>query len=168
MRCSVTQAAKAVKRIYWPGYYPMENQILDQPKNIGKVYSLTQIYLATLFAGPLSGGYLIARNFKTLGEPHQSGTAIILAVASAIITVSVAMIPALENIPPVIFVAAYTFGLCRWAQAKQDDKIDEFMAGGGETHKTGRVVLISLIGLVLCIVLLAGVVLVFDAVGISV
>lgn len=146
----------------------MENEILDKPLALGKVYSLTQIYLATLFAGPLSGGYLIAQNFKTLGQPNTAGATIVLAIGVTILVVASAFIPALDAIPSVVFVAAYTFGLCRWAQAKQDDKIDEFTAAGGEIYTNGRVVLVSLIGLVLCIVLIVGAIIILDAAGLQV
>ncbi|MFN8286133.1 MAG: hypothetical protein U0V74_05230 [Chitinophagales bacterium] len=140
----------------------MENQILDQPTATGKVYSLTQVYLATLFAGPITGGYLIAANFKTLGLPQHIWKPYLLAFLMLAFIIVSMFIPALDAIPPIVYVIAYTFGLSRMAQTMQDDKIDEFMAAGGETYNSWRVVVVGLIGIALSVVLIVGVTLLAD------
>src|SRR4051812_27203146 len=51
------------------------NQLMDVPlfptTITNKVYKESAILIATLFGGPLVAGYLMAENFKQLGEPHK-------------------------------------------------------------------------------------------------
>ncbi len=140
----------------------MQDEILDKPLALGKVYSLTQIYLATLFAGPLTGGYLIAANFNTLELPQHVWKATLFAVSLLAVIILSMFIPALDSIPPIVFVIAYTFGLSRMAQTMQDDRIDEFMAAGGTMHNSWRVVVVSLIGAAVSVAVIVGVTLIAD------
>jgi len=76
------------------------NPFLNEEPLEQRIYNDKAIGIAAFVGGPLTIGYVIAQNFKVFNQPKQARWTWIIAVfATVLIVGSLALIPALENIP---------------------------------------------------------------------
>ena len=129
------------------------DQLGPVPQN--KIYKPFAIQLATFLGGPLAAGYLIAENFKLLGEPEKIKlTWIHTLLATAVIYTAIFVIPALKNIPSYIFPILYS-GLASFLVRRyQGDKIREHLINGGQFYPTWRALLISVIAAIVTVAIM--------------
>jgi hypothetical protein len=130
-----------------------ENIFPDVPEN--KLYTESAIRVATFFGGPLVAGYLIANNYKQLGETRHVQITWLITIASTVIIFGMALyLP--EKFPHLIVPIAYTGVVYYLVERFQGAKIKAHLAAGGMTWSVGRVVLVSVVGLVITFALLFG------------
>lgn len=132
----------------------MEENIFPE-KPTSKLYTENAIRIATFLGGPLVTGYLLADNYRQLGETQKIPTTwIVTILATAAIFITGFYLPA--NTPPYLLPIAYTIAAYYVAQNLQGVKIRAHIAAGGETWSIWRAVAAGLVGLVIIIALALG------------
>lgn len=126
----------------------MEEDIL-QPSPEYKMYSYRSITLSTFLGGPLATGYLIAENFRQLGETAKFRTAWIVAIASTAVIIGVLLfVPGIEKAPsflfPVIYMGIASFLVKRY----QGEPIKVHQENGGQFYSVWRGLLAGVIAAV--------------------
>ena len=129
----------------------MEENIFPE-KPTSKLYTENAIRIATFLGGPLVTGYLLADNYRQLGETQKIPTTWMGAIlATGAIFVIGLYLPA--NTPPYLLPIAYTIAAYYVAQNLQGVKIRAHIAAGGEIWSIWRAVVAGLVGLVIIIAL---------------
>ncbi|HEX8041611.1 MAG TPA: hypothetical protein VF490_20830 [Chryseosolibacter sp.] len=133
----------------------MNEQIIDSEieTTSRKIYPMKAIWVGTFLGGPLSAGYLIAENFKTLGHRNKVGPTWILAIAATIsVFGGVFLIPDAEKLPRQIVPLIYTAIVYAIVQQVQGQEIKAFMSGTGKAFSIWRALGLSLIWCVITLV----------------
>jgi len=122
-----------------------EAQLEEIPE--GKVYTPLSIRIATFFGGVPVGAYMLAENFKVLGEKRKAATTWLIAIFVFVLLIATPFIPVLDQIPPVAYPLIYAIAAGWAARRYQSDMIDEHIEKGGDVYSAGRVIIITLIGI---------------------
>ena len=132
----------------------MEENVL-QPIPTYKLYKDKAIYLVTFIGGPLVAGYLIAENFKQLGQLGKVKTTWIISIVSTIVIFGgLFLIPNVEKVPNYIIPIIYT-GIAQILVKKfQEDAIKAHIETGGQTFSNWRAAWIGIVGLVILIAII--------------
>ncbi len=132
----------------------MEENVL-QPIPTFKLYKDKAIYLGTFIGGPLVAGYLIAENFKQLGQLGKVKTTWIISILSTIVIFGgLFLIPNVEKVPNYIIPIIYT-GITQILVKKfQEDAIKAHIETGGQTFSNWRAAWIGIVGLVILIAII--------------
>lgn len=110
-----------------------------------KVHKESAIQIATFLGGPLIAGYLIAENFKHLGEPQKIRKTWLWTILSFIsLIIIAAFMPA--AVPNVVFAALYTGATYFIVKKYQSAQIQAHREAGGYMYKTSRTVVTGIIG----------------------
>ena len=130
----------------------MEEDIFpERPTN--KLFTENAIRIGTFLGGPLVAGYLIAENFRQLGETKKIQTTWLIAIAATVIVFVIAwFLP--KKTPPYIIPIAYTVGAYELAKKLLGEKIKAHIAAGGQTWPLGRAVVAGVIGLVIIVAII--------------
>jgi hypothetical protein len=141
----------------------VEDKILDIeiPSNetAGKVYSRNQINLATFLGGPLAATYLIANNFKVLGEiDNAKKTWIYGSLGTVLIFGGTFLMPLFSKLPPQIITIAYLFLTSFMVQTFQEKKLSVFLNSGGQKYSWWRTIAVTIIGLLAFLLLLVAII----------
>jgi hypothetical protein len=122
----------------------MEKDIFPE-RPTGKLFTPNAIRVGTFLGGPLVAGYLIAENYRQLGETKKVQTTWLIAIAAMVIAFVIAwFLP--EKTPPYIIPIAYTVGAYELTKKLQGEEIKAHTAAGGLTWPMGRAVVAGLIG----------------------
>src|SRR4030095_3350467 len=125
----------------------MEKDLFDSIPD-KKLYHETSIRVGTLLGGPLIAGYLIAENYRQLGEFDKVKTTWLYATGATILIFgAVFFIPGIEKIPNYIIPIIYSGIAPLLFQKYQGDQVKSHIKNGGQLYSTWRAVLASLIGL---------------------
>jgi hypothetical protein len=122
----------------------------------GKVYGKTKLLIGTFFAGAFVGGYMLAANYKILGQKEK-----VLPTWLAVIAVTIAMIgiiffvPGGEGIPSAAFTLPIVGVIALVYKNTQEEAVEQFIAEGGEEYSGWRVV--GLVAVVASIFIILGV-----------
>lgn len=131
----------------------MEETVLSETIT-HKIYTETAVRLGTFLGGPLVTGYLLAENFKNLGEQEKVKKTWFFSILAAIVIFAIAfMLPA--KTPAQLLPIAYAVAAYYLTQSIQGVQIKNHLQNGGESYSIWRSVLIGLIGLVVTISVLA-------------
>lgn len=132
----------------------MEENVL-QPIPTFKLYKDKAIYLGTFIGGPLVAGYLIAENFKQLGQLGKVKTTWIISILSTIVIFGgLFLIPNVEKVPNYIIPIIYT-GITQILVKKfQEDAIKAHIETGGQAFSNWRAAWIGIVGLVILIAII--------------
>jgi uncharacterized membrane protein len=113
-----------------------------------KLYSSESILIATFFGGPIVGGYLIAENFKMMGETEKAKQTWVFAILGLSLMLGFMEFIKTAKIPWYVLPLAYTaltYLPMKWLQGS---RIKAHMLQGGELHKGDRVFVVSFVGAV--------------------
>ena len=129
------------------------NETIENSIPTGKIFKDKTFWVGTFLGGPLVAGYLLAENFKTLGQSEKvKPTWIITIIVTIIIFGGVFLIPENINIPnqiiPLVY-SAIAYGIFKQYQGAQSN---EHINSGGLTHSWWSVIAISIIGLLITII----------------
>src|SRR5215217_2106999 len=118
----------------------MEETIIS-PRLGNRVYTMSSMSIAVLIGGPLVVGYLMASNFKQLGEPKKARRAWFWSLVGFIALLAVsAFLPV--SIPNIVYNLLF-YGIAAFFIHKyQGSLITAHMQAGGLTYKTSRAVLV--------------------------
>ncbi|CAN5137292.1 hypothetical protein BH11BAC5_BH11BAC5_09790 [soil metagenome] len=129
----------------------MEEDILTLVPE-GKIFKKKTILICTILTGPLVAGYMIAENFKALGEKsNQVRTFVIASIFTIGSMVSIIDLPQLEKIPNFIFSIFYIITASACVQFLQVDKIRLYISNGGTFHGPERAIVASVLCLIVTI-----------------
>lgn len=124
----------------------MEQKIEEQIQT-RKIYTMGSIWSGTFLGGPLTAGYLIAENFKTLGQNEKVKlTWLIAIIATLAIIGGIFLIPNADKIPRQIIPLMYTAIAYYIVNETQSDKIKEYISKTGKAFSVWRSLWIGLIG----------------------
>jgi hypothetical protein len=121
-------------------YTPPGSKVADAPlSDTGLLYSPRQIYAASFLGGPLSGAWLISRNYCMASDAAASRRSIVLGCVVTIVWV----LP--ERFPNTVIPIAYSAGFYYFAVSKFGAKNDRNFSFG-----SGWRWWLKLIGVALC------------------
>lgn len=124
--------------------------VLDTQPITGKVYTVTQITIATFLGGPLGGGYMISENYKLFNQSTKATQTIIYSVAALLILFAIGyLIPDGSSFPATILPVLYAIGIRQVAQAAQGNLIDLHTNSGGAAFSWGRAIAVGVVSLVI-------------------
>lgn len=119
------------------------------------MYSAGQVGLATFLGGPIGGGWLMALNYKRLGEPGKARAAVGLSVLAMAVLVAIGFATPGQRmswLPIVLFIAMR--GL---AKSLQGAAYDRHVALGGSRGSSWRAAGIGLASVAICFGVIVGV-----------
>ncbi|MEP6948647.1 MAG: hypothetical protein ABI863_05210 [Ginsengibacter sp.] len=123
-----------------------ENLLDDVPQK--KLYKDIAVRAGTFVGGPVVAGYMIAENFKVLGQADKVKTTWILAIISTVVIFGAAfLIRGMEKIPNYIIPFIYTLIASYIVRQSQGGEIRNHIEKGGQMYSIWRALLIGLIGL---------------------
>ena len=129
----------------------MEENILEEAPQF-KLYKDFAVRVGTFFGGPLVAGYLIAENFKNLGEKNKiKMTWIITIIATILIFVIAYFVSTSTSFPSYILPLVYTGIASALVQQMQGPRIKSHEADGGQFYSAWRALLVGAIGLAITI-----------------
>ena len=121
-------------------------QMTEEQEQTRKIYSMRSIWAGTFLGGPLTAGYLIAENFKTLGQKEKvKPTWTIAIIATIIIFGGIFMIPNADKIPRQIIPLIYTAIAYYIVNEIQGDKIKTYISETGKAFSVWRSLGVGLI-----------------------
>ncbi|RWY57466.1 hypothetical protein [Mucilaginibacter gilvus] len=121
-----------------------------------KIYTVTQIRVATFFGGPLVAGYLIAENFKAFNEYDKAKRTWLIAIGVTVTVFALIFaIPESVKIPNIAFPLIYSWATYILVPKYQGQQMQEHFRAEGQSYNWGRAAVVGLIGLAVTLVLLA-------------
>ena len=125
-----------------------------------KLYKENAIYVGTFLGGPLVAGYLMAENFKQLGQQEKVKTTWIIGIAASIVIFGGAfLIPNIEKVPNYVIPLIY-LGITQFFVKKyQSAAIKTHIETGGSMYSIWRAVLVGFIGLIIIAAIIIGIIL---------
>lgn len=140
------------------------NQTSDNQIPNRKLFKEKTFWIGPFIGGPLVAGYLLAENFKIIGEPEKvKPTWLVTIIATFIIFSGIFLIPEGVNIPSFIIPIIYSAIAVGVYNKYQQQKINEHVESGGLIHSWWRVIGVSVIGLVITLVSLITILLTIDS-----
>ena len=108
---------------------------LNYNNSTRKVYKDKEIWVGSLLGGTLAAGYMVAENFKALGEPEKvRKTWFVTIAATVFLFYLIFFAPYLDRIPNNIFTLVWTAIIVVTAQIFQGEKIREYIRLGGQVQ----------------------------------
>lgn len=133
------------------------DQILDF-ETPHKIYNDKAIWIGTFIGGPLAAGYLIAENFKVFKDfESATRTWVFTVLATILIFGIIFIIPEDINVPNQVIPIFYTTIAYFLAKRYQGEEIESHLNLGGKIFGWGRILTVSLIGLIITSIALFGV-----------
>jgi hypothetical protein len=134
------------------------------PKPAGKVYTDRHLYLASFLGGPLAIGYLFSKNYKVFNDDKKAMyTWVVTIIFSVLLLVLIFSLPeergSADRFIPIIYTAIAVF-IFKVLQGKD---VDNHINNGGEKQSWGRVVAVSLIGMIILISVIFGYIFLTDS-----
>ncbi len=139
----------------------MENDHLEIPPS-GKVYSTKMVVISSFCGGLVAGGYMMHRNFKTLGQESKANMTLVFTVFALLLVGSTSFIPTLDKIPTIYYNLCFTFITSFIMQKYQSHGLNTFTGAGGEIHSAGKAVLVCVLALAILLTVGLGIFLLQD------
>jgi hypothetical protein len=128
-----------------------------------KLFKKRVIVICAFLAGPLVGGYMIAENFKNIGERSNNTRTLIITIAfTLVVTFALLLLPGLEKNPNIVFPMFFASVTSACIYFFQRDKLIELSRNGGVYYNNTRAFVVSLIGLAVYIGLAVGLIFLAD------
>ncbi len=149
----------------------MENQknnssdlILDNFKNSeSPIYRIMHIRNATFFGGPIVGTYLIAANFKEMGDERKTSLTWFIGIGVLLLTISIGfLVSEIKHFPSILIPLLISQLAGYLAKRYQEDYIEKHSSSNGEFYSGWRVFGITLIGLLINIAIIFAIVFLID------
>lgn len=135
----------------------MQENILPSPPEY-KLYKKRAISVATFLCGPLAAGYLIAENFKQLGQPGMARKTWLCVIGfTVIIFGALIFLINADKVPNYLVPVIYTAITSALVKRYQGPQINSHEEKSGQFYSAGRVVLVAIIGAAVLFGLIMGV-----------
>lgn len=125
-----------------------------------KLYSKKAVMIGTLLGGPMAGGYMLAKNFRTVNRAEKSSKVWSIASAAFLGLIMLTFIVP-QQVPSFLFIFLYAWMGHFAAQKLQGEFLDKHEAEGGRFYSNwkaagiGVVVAIIFVALLLAVLALA-------------
>jgi len=140
-------------------------EIIDEQIPNGKIFKDKAFWVGIFLGGPLVAGYLFSENFKTFGQPEKVKPTWILSILATIaILGGIFLIPKNINIPNQLIPIVYTAIAYGLFHKIQSERATQHINSGGLIHNWGRVIGVSVIGLLITILLVFAIAYTYDTV----
>lgn len=131
-----------------------------------RIYQLRSVFIGTFIGGPLIAGYLVAENFKQLGEPGKMKNTWIIAISATVLLFAVIFLfPGSDKIPAPVIPVAYSGIAQLLAEKYQGKEVRRHMEAGGRFYSSWRAVWIGLTGFLLMLAIILIILLVVNNEG---
>ena len=128
-----------------------------------KLFKKRVIVICAFLAGPLVGGYMIAENFKNMGERSNNIRTLVFTIAfTIVVTLALLLLPGLEKIPSIVYAMFFASVTSACMYFFQRDKLIEHSRNGGVYHNNTRAFVVSLICLAVYVAFAIGLVFLVD------
>lgn len=118
-------------------------------KPFGKVFTGKAIRNSVFFGGPLVAGYMMAKNFKTVGESHKMSTAWLGVIGYTIAFMALNMTVLADiNIPGIAFSVMNAFIAWQVFKSYQMPMVKNHVDQGGETESIGHAVVAVILSVI--------------------
>lgn len=108
-----------------------------------KLYSTKGVMAGTLLGGPLTGAYLLSKNYKALNQPEKVGKTWFFGILIFLFIIVLAIVA--KQIPQVLFVVLYAWMGQFAAQKLQGSLLDKHAAEGGSFYSNWKAAGVGLI-----------------------
>jgi hypothetical protein len=108
------------------------------------LYSPNQVGVAAFLASAFAGAWLMAANFRALGQPVKARNALWAGLGATILTIALGFILP-DKFPNVVLPLGVTFAIRAMAERYFTAELKEHLDAGGEQRSWWRVVGISLL-----------------------
>jgi len=158
-----SQSVVFLYKINYKNFIIMEQQLLNLQIPKEKIYKDKALWVGTFIGGPLVAGYFIAENFKAFNDTQKANRTWMIAILATIIIMGGALlIPDDTKIPaqmiPIVYTSiAYGIGL-----HFQKKLMDAHTQAGGVVFGWGRILGISVIGLIVTLAPIIGYAVIMD------
>lgn len=122
-----------------------ENILVPAPEY--KLNKEWAIFLAAFLGGPLSGGFLMAENFRQLGESSKARITIVLSVVGFLFLFFLPIVPGMEKVPPYAIAVASLIAIRSLVKFYQEKQIRAHIETGGRTYSILRAIVAGLLSL---------------------
>ncbi|MFZ6053264.1 hypothetical protein [Halocola ammonii] len=130
---------------------------IDKEVSDSKVFKEHSVPAAAFLGGPLAAGYILATNFKALGQDHKIvPTWIVAILATLAIFVGAWFIPDDINIPNTIIPLAFAGIAFIIYRSTQSERVQKHIQSGGKVFSWGRTIAVALIGALISAVIVLG------------
>lgn len=119
-----------------------------------KFYNERAVLLATFLGGPLAGAWLMASNFKAMGETVRATRTWVFAVMALVLVFLLSYIPSLDKIPSLFYSFAFCWTAHFLTRKYQGPQLQLHQENGGQFYTTWRAVGIGLIGMAVVLVII--------------
>lgn len=122
-----------------------------------RFYSQRAIAIATYFGGPLAAGYLVKKNYETLGQPDNARKSLIIGIVSTIlIFAGIFSIPEeiIDKIPNALIPLIYTGIIYLIVERVQGESLKNHKESGGEFYSGWKA---AGVGAIAMLILAAGI-----------
>lgn len=132
----------------------MEENLLDVIPST-KLYNDIAVRAGTFIGGPIVAGYLIAENFKLLGQADKVKTTWIYTIIATVVIFGAAfLIRGTEKIPNYLIPVIYTLIAGYMVRHYQGSQIKNHIEKGGQLYSVWRALLIGLVGLLITVIII--------------
>jgi hypothetical protein len=121
-----------------------------EPQTSARLYTPSQIGLATFLGAPLAAGWLMARNYRALEEKKKAKRCLIYAALGTTVVMALAFVLP-ENFPNSALPIGYTIGIMQIAKQTQGAMIDAHSARGGSAGSWWAAVGIGILSLLIVV-----------------
>lgn len=122
-----------------------------------RYYSQRAITIATYFGGPLAAGYLVKKNYETLGQPHNARKSLLIGIVSTIlIFAGIFSIPEeiVNKIPNALIPLIYTGIIYLIVERIQGESLKNHKESGGKFYSGWKA---AGVGAIALLILAAGI-----------
>jgi len=111
--------------------------VASEPSPQTPLYSPMQVGCATALGAPIAGCWLMASNFRELGEPVAARRTLVWGGVFTVLALALAQfLP--DGFPSTALPVAYTFVVYRLAKQHQGTAFEQHLAAGGRKHSFWR------------------------------
>jgi hypothetical protein len=126
-----------------------------------RLFTVGQITTATALGAPIAGCFLIARNYRELGEVNEGRKALMWGVVSTALILLISLVLP-RNFPNSALSVGYCFAMFQLARRLQGTSISKHLAGGGAKGSWAMTIGVGIGSLVVIVILIFGFVIVLD------
>jgi hypothetical protein len=136
-------------------YQPVEDILIAPPDY--KLYNDRAIFIGTFLGGPLAAGYLLAENYRHLGERSNARKTWLFTILGFLLIFGIAFLtPASGNSMGYLLPILYSYIASYLAKRLQGDLVKLHLQKMGVLYSNWRAVVVALIALAITIAFLIG------------
>jgi|SRR5215203_1374432 len=113
------------------------------------VYNGRKICAGSYIGGPLAAGYMIAENFKAIGESSKVVNTWVVTITITVLLLVMPFLFNLDRVPGLVIPVTYTSFAFFYFRFYQEEKINAYVRANGKFFGWGRTIVVGIIGLLI-------------------